>query len=1551
MNTGWLRSNWLAWGLGSTVALGACAPGAPTPIAPENDAVSQKPAPPRPAEPAPRPETARAGSHVSAEPAIQMPVGFVVLGPGRSVPISVSGTDAATLSLVPVRASELAQVRPIAGVHPRDVDALARLPRALRARVTTRAVAPGTETLDVFGGSTAELVLAVLSAPGVNPRAAVFQRGELSVLLKVGGESGLVWVTSTRTGRPVANADVVLRQGRSERYRGRTDRDGLLRLPAERRLRIPVVLGAEDEDVYAPLEVTATSGKHVAFASETWITGIEPWQFGLPEIYYRGQDALRGSVSAERGIYRPGERVHLLGVLRRRLVNGKLAPPLGRVSLQVTDPDGNPVHSEEPTLTEFGTFRSEVSLPVSARLGSYSVVVTKDEGELRGRFEVGEYRPVRFEVTLPPAGRADLGAGKLSLPVTATYLYGSPVSGGALSWTISAREKTDFGAWADGYAFHGARRCADYDCYRPQLVELARGEVELDAQGRARIEADGKVLAGTAFETAQALDLVVEASVQDAAGDVVTGRTTQSVFPARALVGLANDAWVVSPKQGWGVKLLVASAEGAPRAGEKVDLRLIRRRWVGYATDHAGQRRYLGRYEEDVVATRTVTSAARPLPVHFALPSGGEYRLEAALNGQSAAAAARVWAYGGDAYGNWDNHARMAMRSDRASYRVGDTARLYAEVPYEKAWGLLTLEREGVLEARVMQLDGAGTPIEVRLGEREIPNVFASLAVVPAGLGASREPAAGPPLRVGYHELPVAAEQRRLRVAVQPAATGARPRDPVPVVVRVTDVAGRPVRAEVTLWAADEGVLKLTGYTTPDPFLPAYERHSHHVRTAASLLRWVNGRDDDHSEYGGDAAPGSDASAALRSRFLSTAFFSKGIVTDATGAARVELPLPDNLTRWRVMAVAADAGERFGSGEASIATSKPLQVEPALPRFLTRGDRLDATVLVHNRTSQRGAIDVRFEVEGARLVGADTARVELDAGAQAPVRFTVQALEVGRARFWARARLGSESDGFDVSLPVHAATPWQTALVGEGRLDGPRKVALPLPPTAEPGLAELDVAIAPNILSSIGAGIDALIEYPHGCVEQTTSRLIPMVLLEEVLRSSGDARLSGGEHRRKMEHAVRHVLDHQNADGGFGLWPSSASEGFLTAYALFGLFTARDHGYAVPASSLERGVQYLARHAGHGDDMHGQFAPEEIRPFAAYVLAAARRDDRGLGTKLLEKKETLSRFGLSLLGASFAERKQPAAAELLGALGAKTRKTRHGALVADTASPDADLFGYGRDLRATAATVHALTLAGKTHEADALIAGILDERRGDGSWGTTYNNLWALYALVGYAERTRATSPGGRVVVTVGDQPVTALDFDKTSRYRSIRVAADRLPKPGETSELALSAPKGSTLRYTARLRWASRVEAHVPTDRGFSVRRFLLDARTGAPVDTPKQGQLLRVRLEVTTPEPRDQVAVIDRLPAGLEPVDTALATSVRDPSARRHFGPWVWRELHDERVTHFADSLPAGTHSAEYLVRATRRGTFVRPAPSAELMYQPDVYGQGAIETVVVE
>ncbi|MGC4087964.1 MAG: hypothetical protein QM756_08715 [Polyangiaceae bacterium] len=158
------------------------------------------------------------------------------------------------------------------------------------------------------------------------------------------------------------------------------------------------------------------------------------------------------------------------------------------------------------------------------------------------------------------------------------------------------------------------------------------------------------------------------------------------------------------------------------------------------------------------------------------------------------------------------------------------------------------------------------------------------------------------------------------------------------------------------------------------------------------------------------------------------------------------------------------------------------------------------------------------------------------------------------------------------------------------------------------------------------------------------------------------------------------------------------------------------------------------------------------------------------------------------------------------------------------------------------------------------------------------------------------------------------------------------------------------------RLRFATRAAEQAPVDHGFGVTRALLDAKTGAPVTNPTLGQLLKVRVTITTAALRQQVALVDMLPAGFEAVDSALATSAAEPNPSQdsvvnyEYSPWVHRELHDERVTHFADALSAGKHVAEYLVRATRKGTFLRPAASAEMMYAPEVFGHGALESVNV-
>ncbi|MGC4087961.1 MAG: MG2 domain-containing protein [Polyangiaceae bacterium] len=753
-------------------------PEAPAPV---HDQVTPPAPPVPPAEPA-EPE-AQPAAAASTRVEVEMPAGFVVLGPGREVPLHIVNVSTARLRLLPIALEEIPLVRAWLGVHRAEVDPLANLPKPLAARVKVVPVSADQKSFDVFASSQTGLVMAVLDAPGAWARAGLFQRGELSVLFKVGGESGLLWVTSTLDGQPQKGVDVSVRQGKSVRFQGRTDENGLLRLPAERVLRLPLVPGTTRGDATKSLDVIARHGKHVAFASETWSTGVDPWAFNLPESYYQGQDAVRGSVNSERGIYRPGESVHLLGVLRRRLATGKLSPPRGRVAVSVTDPDGNPVYTAQPELNEFGTFRSEFKVTSSARLGGYSVRVSKDGAMVMGSFEVGEYRPVRFEVKVgEPAGATKKEAEALTFPVTASYLYGSPLSKGKLNWTVSAREKNDFGEWAQGYQFGTPGVCEDYDCmmYGTQLVQLASGEAELDDNGHAPIEVAKSNLTHEAFQASQVLDLVVEASVQDSGGDVVVGRAAYTHSRTRALVGLATDVWVVQPKQGFPLKMLVASTDGKPRAGEKVTLRLFRRKWVGVAAEHSGERRYQGGWEDELVTTKEVVSKAAPSDLHFALSDGGEYRVEAALSGETASASAGVWAYGGDAYGAWENHARMKLRADCDSYRPGDRAKIYAENPYPSAWGLVTLEREGVLEARVMKLAGAGTPIEFDLDERRLPNVFASVAVVPTGLDHSG-PAAGPPLRMGYQELVVSPEKRRLRVAIEPSKTKARPGDEVDV--------------------------------------------------------------------------------------------------------------------------------------------------------------------------------------------------------------------------------------------------------------------------------------------------------------------------------------------------------------------------------------------------------------------------------------------------------------------------------------------------------------------------------------------------------------------------------------------------------------------------------------------------------------------------------------------------------------------------------------------------------------------------------------------------
>ncbi|HJL17649.1 MAG TPA: MG2 domain-containing protein, partial [Sandaracinaceae bacterium LLY-WYZ-13_1] len=1289
-----------------------------------------------------------------------------------------------------------------------------------------------------------------------------------------------------------------------------------------------------------PLRAVVRAAERVAYASEADDTGIEQWQLGLPRAYHGAGAEVRGTVTAERGIYRPGETVHLLGILRELSGDGRLRAPRGRVQLQVLDPDGTEIRDERVRLTRFGTFREALEMPAGARLGRYQVRVRRGSASLSHRFEVGAYRADTFEVELPDAGPAERVDGDVAVPIRARYLYGAPVAGAGVRWTVSWRPRRVRAAGLEGFRF--AR-----EDQSTHLRYGTDGELRLDDAGEGEIVVPRSALPGG--EGLQAADLVVEATVRDAGDDAVTGRTVQSLATRETWLGVGTDRWLVNARRGWDVRAVALSPDGRPVAGRAMELRLTRRQWRTHAARGAGGVRYDGGWEDVLVASRTVRSGTAPRELHFDLPGGGRYRVELVGEDGEVVSSANVHAFGEGGRMPVHNHPRMEVIADRDGYEPGQRARLFAQVPWARALALVTVEREGVMEARVQRLDGTSTPIEVAIEGAHAPNVFVGVTALPITDDAS--PASGVPLRVGYRELTVSPEQRRLQVTLSSSRDDYEPGDPAEVNVRVRDHRGRPVRAEVTLWAADEGVLQLTGYETPDPFAPAYARHDHAVATAANATRWVQPDPYLWMDGGGDGGAPAASGAALRSRFLSTAFFSRAVVTDRRGRARVRFELPDDLTRWRIMAAVADRTDRFGHAERSVTTSKPLSALPTLPRFLTQGDLADVGLVVHNHTGADGTAEVRFEVDGpgVELIGEPTRTVEVADGAQTPVRFQVAAHDTGALAVRARVRMDGAEDGFALELPIHPATAWSSEQLGEGTLDGAEALWMTVPREVRSGQAELYVTLSRSVYASMERGIESLMEYPHGCVEQTTSRLIPMVLLEELMGDLQVAGVADGAHRQRMEDAIAHVLRHQNDDGGFGLWPSSSSEGFLTAYALWGLLTARDHGYDVRDAVVDRAVSYLEAHATEGDDMHGQFSDRETEPFAAYVLAHAQREDGGLGRRLAGDREGLSRFSVGLLANALTRREAEAGtAPLFGDLESATRRRRGRALVHDPAG-GGSFMRFGADLRATSSAVQALAAAGRDDEAAELVAGILAERRADGSWGTTYNNMWALYALTAYAESE--TSPGARVPVEVriGGRTVQRVELAGSARVQRVVVPADALPAPGQTERLRLIAPDGARVRYSARLRYVTDAAAQRPAQHGFTVERRLFDAQTGQPVAHPEVGQLLTVQLRVRTATAQRQVAVVDRLPAGFEAVDTGLATRASGASTSPA-GRWDWQEIHDERVGFFADRLAAGGHVAEYLARATRSGEYVQPAPRAEAMYDPNVWGRGPVERRLV-
>ncbi len=1369
---------------------------------------------------------------------------------------------------------------------------------------------------------------------------------DLGVFLKVGVASSLVWVVRLSDGQPVPGARVAVYalDRRLPTSRAVTDASGIARLPGAARL-----TREEQEDVWsAPsMWVTVQAGDDLAVLHSEWNDGIATWNFrdisGGP--FSGPPKRLRAFLQTDRGLYRPGETVHFHGYVRVQDERDRLAKvPRRVVTLQVEDSRGQRLIERELRLSPYGSFSFSLPLSEDAPVGSYRFVVKAMNQEVENSFRVKEFRRTTVEMKLEAEASDVLAKQAAKIRLLARFLHGAPVTGGRVTWTVQRRIWPPYFPGFDEFTF------ADYvnkgwtRWYVPEDKSdevLGEREMRTDGKGEALLSWDTE-------ETSMPQRLIFTAEMTPEGDRPVTKRVTVLVHPHDRYVGLAPEWWVVRAGEALSVRVARLSKDGKPSPGM---VRVQAQRCVRMPP-RAWRLRDCQQWQQ-AVDRQVQVGADGKGRVEIRFPTAGTWALRVvSKDGQGHRIVASDTVYVTGSGADWaagdEDSPIMPLVPSKQHFEPGEVATLVPLTDMKQTTALLTLERRGILWARTEKLEDPGVGIEIPLSEEHAPVVYASTLLFAPRSGPSEPPR----FQMGVVELPVSVEPRRLHVQVEPRAKEVEPGTPVQVRLRVRDANGAPKRAELAVAVVDEGVLQVIGYRTPDPLRDLYSNTGLAVSYSTNLLRFLEPIEIyDPGGAGADAAP--KRRNRQRKKFPPLAYWNPRVLTDEQGMATIDFQAPDALTAYRIMVVGADGEQRFGAGEARVTVRKELMVEPSLPRFVRPGDEMQLPVAVSNRTARDFEVALRAEAQGA-VIEPRRRKVAVPAGQRVVVRFTLHDIERGteqlRLRFVGRS--GALRDDVVKPIPVRFPTVTERDELLAGWVQERKEVHIG--PAASDALRdELVLRLdAVGEMSRLAPALHYLIRYPYGCLEQTLSRMLPLLAVRQFGELLDDATLRDGRVHDYLSVGVKKLHRFQRYDGRFHLWPDDGSDVYLdlSALAVWALHQAKAAGFTVDATVLSLGTSALRKwalqrvaeppnaqsHITYEDHSFSSVA------LAAFVLAQVGKPVPELEAKLMEYREQLDPEALAWLWASMATRQGRTAREhrmWLHERVLQLAREKDGGLVVDLNLQN--YYGMASSARATAVALLAvLREGGDPHLVHRLTQGLFSLQEG-GHWGNTQANFWAITALVAQ----------GRHAAMQGDARIARLrfgDHEESLRIADVKVHTVRFAVPSDGGTLHVTVEGDSPL-YTYVVRERRRDASDLPANaHGFRLTRRYVDPRTGHPVQRLRLGQLVRVEVEVTVERPgmRRFLATVAPLPAGLEPVDTSLATEqgvVEDPG--RWDWSWDYRELRDDRVQAFRDTW--GGHVPlllRFLARATTVGRFVAPGARAEAMYRPSVQGRTA-------
>ena len=1454
----------------------------------------------------------------------------------------------------------------------------------------------------------------------------------LGVHFKLGRENAVAWVTTLDKGTPVANAQVQVSDCKGRALgSAKTNAQGIANLSGLS----PQPPTCNDADQYtsayfisARAAQPAGDGKgtvdDMAFTWSDWNRGIEPWRFNVPTSQEAQPDE-RAHTIFDRTLLRAGETVSMKHIFRTETSSGFGLASVQPGTLVVTHVGSGQEYTQtivwRKTATGGQSAESTFSIPPAAKLGVYQVALRSGDDDGRnydaGSFRVEEFRLPVLEGRVAPADKKPLVNVK-AVPVDVQINYVSGGGANNLPVRVSALVRGKYLNYADysEFNFQAPRGGSDN---RPE------GEEEPDATADARVIADklpltldrngtGKLTVDNVPTSRQPQDLLLEATYSDPNGEVQTIRSTQTLWPASVVAGIKTEGWV-SSSQRIKFQALALDLSGKPQADVAMEVKATarivtttRKRMVGgfYTYDNKTTVKELG-------SVCTGKSDARGLLLcETALNEAGEVELVVTAKdsaGNSIQAASSVYVTKqGELWFGGENHDRIDLLPEKKSYQPGETAKFQVRMPFRFATALVAVEREGIVETQVVQLNGQDPTISLKIKEGWGPNVYVSVLALRGrlrevpwysfftwGYKAPREwwtsfwyegreyvaPTAlvdlsKPAFRLGVAEIRVGTKAHQLDVSVKADKESYAVRSQAKVTILVKLPNGQPAaNAEVALAAVDQALLELMPNTSWNLLDAMLQRRSWGVETSTAQMEIIGRR-----HYGRKAVPagGGGGKSGARELLDTLLLWNPAVKLDANGQAVVTVPLNDALTTFKIVAVADASTGLFGTGSTSIRATQNLQIISGLPPLVREDDQFRAQITLRNTTKQAMKVEV---TPRATLLELPAQTVDIPAGDAREVAWNVTApAQLAQVRseaiLWeieAKDTISGARDALKARQRIIPAVPLTVQQATLVQLDGPFTLDVNPPADALPGRGGLKMSLQPKLAEGLPGVRDWFANYPFACLEQKASKAV------------------GLRNAKMWETLAAQIPSYLDSDGLANYFPprdGDANQGSdtLTAYLLAAMHEAAGIN---PAFALSDAVR----------------APME-RGLIAFVEGRIQRDfwspRKDLDVRKLAAIEALSRYGKAqgrMLGSiTLAPSQWPthAVIDWLNILKRvqdvpdrdkrmaeatqvlRSRISYQGTKMAFSTEKD-DYWWWlmqNGDVNTARLMLSVMDDPAWKDDMGRLANGFIGRQQG-GAWHTTTANLWGGLALEKFSAKFEAVSVAGTTKAAMGTGSAS-VDWSKVERIKT----TDASGAAHQTTWFGAPASPGNLRNNSLFLPWSpaaakdtlsvlhqgpgkpwltlqsiAAVQLKAPFNAGYQIKKTITpveQANTSLPAGSYTRGDVLRITLEVNASADMTWVAITDPVPGGATILGSGLGrdSEIATQGEKKEGSAWAaFEERSFESFRSYYAYLPKGVIKMDYTVRLNNVGAFSLPPSRVEALYAPEMFGESPNARVTVE